>query len=607
MTIKPPLKKRIYNQEIGGFFGTFGTGADCQIFFLQVGLRPTELDRLTLISDIPGAETWSVQDLFQREVDSDRVTHSLIPYLKDRAKVKFFNPLTLTLLPFDPISNQLLPNLHELQVKEEVIDEATWQCLELEGFFRFRHVKDALEYGVVEWNDTKVRIVAIDGQHRLSALKRLHNDTPEGRGIEDFESWIVPAVLFSARALSDKAEHERILDIVRNIFVYINTEAKKPSETREILLSDGSVNNICTQELLQYSHENDVLPASGRDRHRTPLICFDWRGLEQGGREVTSPAALKKATEIRDWLRFYIIGEDFSDQQEAAFDIEVTSPLKKAFREEHLGPKDVARMRELFRATVLPGLATVLQEFAPYRTYIRKLRDLEDDYNGKSDLARHAFHKLRFGDCKVPENLIGDVKEIEHEIIQDITDLKQELPDLIWMDIGMRGIVSAFGQLRELYQKNHLEYFSWKNYAEWFVEGLNLAFQDDWLKDSNQHKWKLLHQITRDHNDNVANYRLQDVPSALGSLVALLVPAYQAGQGKYPSSDGHWGEIWEEFSDTLYDTLFRGFKKECRSDLRDKYPMGGRPLTEAAKECGAERASKHLASIQRILERTREG
>ena len=68
MTIKPPVRKRVYTQEIGGFFGTFGTGAECQIFFLQVGLRPAELDRLTLISDIPGAETWSVQDLFQREV-----------------------------------------------------------------------------------------------------------------------------------------------------------------------------------------------------------------------------------------------------------------------------------------------------------------------------------------------------------------------------------------------------------------------------------------------------------------------------------------------------------------------------------------------------------
>lgn len=603
--MQPPIKKRIYNQQISGFFGTFGTGAECQIFFLQAGLRPTELDRLTLISDIPGAETWSVRDLFQREVDAERVTNSLIPYLQDQAKVKFFNPLTLTLLPFDPLSNELLPNLHELSKGQELIDGTSWETLELGGFFRFRYVENAPEYGVVEWNDAKVRIVAIDGQHRLSALKRLQNDTAQGRGIPDFEQWTIPAVLFSARALSDRAEHERILDIVRNIFVFINTEAKKPSETREILLSDSSVNNICTQEILQYAHENDVLPPTDRERLRIPLICFDWRGLEQGGREVTSPAALKKATEIREWLRVYILGDDFSDAQEAAFELEVTDKLKKAFINQHLGPKDVARVRGRFRETVLPGVVELLQQFSPYRTYIRKLRELEDEYNGKSDLARHAFHKLRFGDCRVPDNLRGQVQQIEHEIIQDITFLKQEFPELIWLDIGMRGIVSAFGQLREIYQKNHLEDFTWKRYGQWFVEGLNAAYEDHWLKESNPHKWKKLYQITRDHNDTIVNYRIQDVPGSLGALVALLVAAYQSGSDSYPASEEHWAEIWDEFSEPLYDTLFKGFKKECRSDLRDKFPLGGKQLTDAAKECGAKRATEHLKGIQRILESTR--
>src|SRR6476646_588752 len=98
----PPTVTVAYNKMKYGFFGELGAGANAHVRFLQTALTADELDSVTLIENIPGSESWDVQDLFQRDVDKERVTKEILPYLKDKSKVKFFNPLTLALLPLSP-------------------------------------------------------------------------------------------------------------------------------------------------------------------------------------------------------------------------------------------------------------------------------------------------------------------------------------------------------------------------------------------------------------------------------------------------------------------------------------------------------------------------
>ena len=99
MAIRPPQVRNIYNQQRDGVYGVFGSGSGLQAFYLQSAIAPSELKQLDLISDISGSEKWSVRHLFQRDVDNKRIEESLLPYLETVDKIKFFNPLTLTILP----------------------------------------------------------------------------------------------------------------------------------------------------------------------------------------------------------------------------------------------------------------------------------------------------------------------------------------------------------------------------------------------------------------------------------------------------------------------------------------------------------------------------
>ena len=51
-------------------------------------------------------------------------------------------------------------------------EENKWESLEREGYYRVRWIEGNPQYAEIEWNDIRSRLVAIDGQHRLSALKR---------------------------------------------------------------------------------------------------------------------------------------------------------------------------------------------------------------------------------------------------------------------------------------------------------------------------------------------------------------------------------------------------------------------------------------------------
>ena len=60
------------------------------------------VDQIKLVENIPEEAriTWSLEELFQREIDWKRVNDELIDgYLKVQNKLNFFNSLTIALLP----------------------------------------------------------------------------------------------------------------------------------------------------------------------------------------------------------------------------------------------------------------------------------------------------------------------------------------------------------------------------------------------------------------------------------------------------------------------------------------------------------------------------
>ena len=600
--MKPPRpSKQQYNQSLSGVYGEFGSGSGSRAFYVQAAMSPSDLDHVSLVSDIPGSEKWPVRELFQRDIDTERVSEGLMPYLRNANTVRFFNPLTLTLLPINPGDGSVLSAMPQLTERPLELDQTNWSVLERNGFYRFRWVPEAPEYAIVDWNDKRSKLVAIDGQHRLFALKRLRADKTEVPPGEDFLSWRIPVVIVSFRETEDEQSTPTVLHTVRGIFVSINTHAQRVNKTRQILLSDDSITALCTQELVQMAHANDSKSIDGRDDSKIPLFFFDWRGEERHGKPIRSPAAVKTIVEIRDWFDYYLLGTDFSRDQRVTMEIVPTSPLHTAFRDERLTHSQAEYVRTWSRASLLPGLAHLLENFTPYRRYIAALRAIEGDALDpmRSDLRRHAFDQLRFGSNRAIEMLQTKV-QAELQGIRDQIELakKAHLGTLLQEDIGMRGVACAFGYLRERFSGPP----GWSEYATAFTEVLNRVYDDGWisLDAKAKHRGLLLH-IAEDHAGDVVNYRLHQAQNALGAYLELLVAAY--GMPWPTNWKFHWNSFVEVQMDTVKATIRRGYRKQVRPALKEEYPDGGKELTEAVNKEAERLARLQAARIRRAVDR----
>ena len=605
MAIKPPLRKQTYNHQLPGVYGEFGAGAGLRAFYLQSTIAPSELDRVSLISDISGSERWPVRDLFQRDVDNERVSGGLLPYLQDEGKIKFFNPLTLTVLPMADDGNKVLTELRPVAEARLQDDDQEWNCLTREGYYRVRWIDGYPQYAVLEWDDKRTRLVAIDGQHRLSALKRFEHDE-RALAYGDFAKWRIPVVVVCFRSASNGDEVPRVLDVVRNIFVYINTEAKKVNEARQILLTDDSVNALCTQELLERSHSNDLMPHESRDSSVLPLLFFDWRGEERDQKRIQAPAAVKSVEEIYEWFRYYILGEDYSETQEMALGMNPTHPLHAWFydnRRNNTRKLDHAAsqgFRDLVNEEVLPAVTHVLENFIPFRSYAGDLRALENEYNGKSDFARHAFYELRFGTNPAMDANKQDVERILIDLKEEIDERKRKhLSEPFNRDIGMRGVMFAFGHLRGWLGKP-----TWGEYARWFRRALNGAYTAGWFDLDRLPGRDHLVQVAKDHNDAIINYRLHQVDDAIGAFVSLVVATFGAPLPAAWAKDEPAAR--EDCLERLEGVLRRGYKKQVRPVLKDDHPDGGKKLTDAVNVEAAKLAGRHIRRIEQALRKVAE-
>lgn len=564
--LPPPLKGR-YNQVLEGVYGEFGSGAGLRAMYLQTAVSPQYLDNLRLIRDIRGSQRWPVRELFQREIDDERVSTGLLPYLKAPDKIKFFNPLTLTVLPIDERTGSVLTHMPKVDSGSLEDDGFTWEFLERKDLYRLRWVPGSPQYARLEWNSDAGRIVALDGQHRLSALMRLKEELTsavggEGSGSEysAFLDWRIPVVVVSFRPSGDEERSAGVLAVVRNIFVDINSSAQKVGRARSILLDDDSMNSLAAQEMIQLSHENDLKSVEHRDERQIPLLFFDWRGAERGGQIEQAKAAAVKVTEVCDWFRLYVLGEDFSDEQQKALFVAPGDDLSLAFATRNLEHAVVGVARQRLRGQVLPALADLLQGFRPYARYASELRRLEREYGSSHDLARHAFERLRFGYSHVKGASEEQIQQQVSILEAKVEECKKDcLAPLFLREVGMRGVVQAFGHLWSRYTLP-----PWSEYASWFVRGLNQVWDRGHFGEDHR-RTSLLRHVVLNHNENIVNYKLEDARKAFGRWVSLMVLSCAPPPDRWaPELDA----VRDDLLEGLLATVRNGYKKELRPLLR---------------------------------------
>src|SRR4051812_29753966 len=117
-----------------------------------------------LVEDVPGSEKWGYNAIFQRDINEKRVKEELVEsYLRDPSKFKFFNPLTIALLPYDATEQKILDKYRAPTTSQNNAGLITEQ---VDGITIVQLADQPL--GHIRWDTDKVLGLAIDGQHRLS-------------------------------------------------------------------------------------------------------------------------------------------------------------------------------------------------------------------------------------------------------------------------------------------------------------------------------------------------------------------------------------------------------------------------------------------------------
>lgn len=598
----PQQPKNKYNERVSGVFGEFGAGGKRRVRYIQTNLQVEDLDSVKMVADLPGNEQWTIRELFQREVDETRVETGIVKYLTDEGKVKFFNPLTFVLLGKDGgnIGPMASVEEHSFSNGAPELKDGWQKYYETADVFRLKHSGRPDGYAELEWNSKQAEVVAIDGQHRLLALKKIKASEDAAK----IAQWKIPVVILLISP-EGKKQTGRIIDSVRKLFLYINKEAHQPNETRQIILDEENVNEMCVQEMLQH----------GRTPEGIPLLAYDWRGIEEDRVPVEDiPYTLFSAVYMRNWLHRYILGDNYSKDQRHILGIapEEQSLFKLFSGSSKKNPSEenAEEIRGRFRERVMPGITHFVTGFTPYKGYVDLIREISDSTDEHTQLA---LNYIRFGGTAINHRdawEIGKIKATAEDVKRKLSGHKNKMPHvLVNLDIGGFGVFYAFGNLFYL-----AEYSDFQEYAKSVTSAFNKAWAagnklglEHILSLKDPKAQGVFRHIIYDHSGRVRNNRLTTAHKGLGALITLVVTSHWDG-----ITESQKEEVAKMYLPILRKTLESGYKKQF-NDLdttpyaeRDHKKIAQRATTHAAKQIRQIQESYGFGDFSEIPEREEE-
>jgi hypothetical protein len=234
----------------------------------------------------PSLDTfYSLVELYQRQVDFNRVKREIVDgYLRVPNKLKFFNSLTIALLP-KSADGKVAQAFEDYPNNDPVVPDPL--CGDFDVFFssaqagKLRAVFGGVQFISTEtenlarlrWDTQRVDAMAVDGQHRLRALKMWM----EGKNhqLSDFERPTRVPVLFlllheRAGFKTTSIQNVGIKSIAREIFTDLNKNAKEVDLATQIILDDLSVEACCVRSLVTPTTCTD-------DAELLPLSLLRWQ------------------------------------------------------------------------------------------------------------------------------------------------------------------------------------------------------------------------------------------------------------------------------------------------------------------------------------------
>jgi hypothetical protein len=285
-----------YQHAAYGTWGEFTTSAG-QVQFLETKARlgqsgidkESRLTKLLLpVREILDLKQLDFNQLLQRDLDDHRVAQKLVPYVlrPQPTGPAFFPPIVVALLPFDGKDpKDHFPEMASIPLAEDNL--GYWSGYALSPAFKFEKsvLKGGEDFeiriGRLSWNPERAKLVVIDGQHRamaLLAIDRTINNTWPGTG-EKYRHFYEPVIKDILKDLKDQQKSVDFSNVefpvnicwfptlshptdsqqkaARKLFVDLNGNAKPPSTSRLMLLSDSELINIFSRRLLNEFREDD--------------------------------------------------------------------------------------------------------------------------------------------------------------------------------------------------------------------------------------------------------------------------------------------------------------------------------------------------------------
>ena len=379
-------------------FGTSGLSQNTIPYF-QVSMKlQIAASELVLVNEMPGAadQHLKIEELFQRDIDWTRVDREIIPYLQNNAHPQFFNALTIALLPmrqrrivgFDAPGSWAPPQFDNPSVFKAVKHYGPITCGYWADWSGWDHSNARL--GQITWNKDQICGVAIDGQHRLAAIKQMQASGLLAGSVPVILIVLHPDLGFSASASATP------IDTLRKLFIDLNKHARIVSRARQILLDDRDPVSLCVRSMTgtELTAGDSELSA---DPPRLPLTMVDWHS-EQGKFNVGPYVATVLGL---DWIVATLVEVGAKAFVDSMSHEELESALRKLITNigltgqltpalERLGscrqydrpfsflsePVDeLQTVATAFARRWSPPILHLLTEFGPYRALLKLRRD----------------------------------------------------------------------------------------------------------------------------------------------------------------------------------------------------------------------------------------
>ena len=361
-------------------------------------------EKFRLIDDIPDSERieWSLEELFQREISWERVEKEIVAYLKNENRPQFFNALTIALLPAS--GHGFGGNYGSTKEYSPMTDGELETPIQVGGI-QIQYYKGANKTaGKIRWDIHEVVPVAVDGQHRLAAIKYF----AKGENPEVLQRASVPVifvVLEETVGFVQPAGAGTHAAALRRIFIDLNKNARQVSKVRQILLDDTDIVSVCTRTLIA-----ERLTDKQDTGERIPLALVDW--VSEKNKIDTGPF-LTTVLILRDIVNEMLLKPDFDrsvdvdDEDIEDEEIKVEQWLHNVFdpAEPQLtelmsqvrrclnrsvpptfGPQEITLLKDIFEHRLRSRIIRLMRDISPYSKLWK--------YSQKHGLRRPEFFNL---------------------------------------------------------------------------------------------------------------------------------------------------------------------------------------------------------------------